>query len=372
MMTDEKRIREAARPHGVTSAGCRNCYFFRTCGGIQPEQTLLDCFDHYCCGGKTDCDEVCPNNGDFIRRVREVGGLRFDDVLTLAQRPVELPRYMPLIHHGYSHKTALALPVAALDTYQVFGFRNGKYRAVADDAESLRRAFGLSPTTRIVLRGTAKDRRLEHYWTYRKRDRVAEQISRLGIDLFVAPNFSHFLDVPRTDNLFNRKRQLICVTELAGIGSCIVPHLSAVTPGDWRFWEKYLEANDSVRYVAIEFQTGNKNPLEGRQVIQHVARIQTVVGRPLHPLVIGGTQFVRDFAKSFSAFTVIDSSPFIKAVKRQKHDSKGAKKPWAETFTLIGQGIETIILDNLRGHAKWIEDQCSASSKRTELPIAAT
>jgi hypothetical protein len=357
-MIDEKKLRDEARPHGIISLGCRNCFFFRACGGIEPEHALFDCFDHYCCEGKGECDEVCPHNGDFVRRMREVGGLRFNDVSKLEQSSVELPRYVPLIHHGYSHRMPLALPIVALDTYQVFRLRKGKYRAVADDGLSLRRTFGLSPETRIILRGTARDRRLEQYWTYRKRDDVSQQIARLGIDMLVAPNFSHFLDVPRTDNLFNRKRQLICVTELAEKGVCIVPHLSAVTPNDWRFWEAYIGQNASVKYVAIEFQTGNKNPIEGRQVIERIAGIQSAVGRQLHPLIIGGTQFVRETAKLFVAFTIIDSSPFIKAVKRRKYDSAAASTPWAETFTLVGQGIETIILENLKGHAKWVEEQC--------------
>jgi hypothetical protein len=213
-----------------------------------------------------------------------------------------------------------------------------------------------------LLRGTARDRLLEQYWTHRKRNDVPQQIVSLGIDMLVAPNFSHFLDVPRTDNLFNRKRQLICVTELSEKGICVVPHLSAVTTGDWKFWESFIQYNDSMKYLAVEFQTGNKNPLEGKLVIDRVARIQSAVGRPLHPLVIGGTQFVRYFAKSFSAFTVIDSSPFIKAVKRQKYDGNVAKKPWAETFTLMGQGIESIILSNIQGHSRWIEDQCVAAT----------
>jgi hypothetical protein len=371
MTIDEKKIRDSARPHGVVSLACRNCFFFRPCGGIEPERALFDCFDHYCCGGKSGCDEVCPYNGDFVHRMREVGGLQFGDVSRLTQRTIDLPQYVPLIHHGYSHRMPLAVPVVALDTYQVFRFRNGSYRAVADDGPSLRKAFGLSPDTRIVLRGTARDRRLEQYWTHRKRNGVPQQIGRLGIDMLVAPNFSHFLDVPRTDNLFNRKRQLICITELSQNGVCVVPHLSAVTPGDWKFWESYVQNNDSVKYLAVEFQTGNKNPVEGKQVIQQVARIQTAVGRPLHPLVIGGTQFVRKIAKSFSAFTVIDSSPFIKAVKRRRHDGKAAKTPWNETFTLMGQGIESILLDNLKGHAKWIEDQCMAGANRNGVPVAA-
>ena len=84
------------------------------------------------------------------------------------------------------------------------------------------------------------------------------QLARLGIDAAVAPNFSHFLGVPRTDNLFNRRRQLICISELAAAGILVMPHLSAVMPADWHYWQRLLEANQSVRYVAKEFQTGNQ------------------------------------------------------------------------------------------------------------------
>ena len=84
--------------------------------------------------------------------------------------------------------------------------------------EGLRAAFRLSPDTRIVLRGVADEPPLEEYWAYHKTDRPAEQLAKLGISLAVGPNFSVFLGVPRTDNVFNRKRQLMCLADMAEAG----------------------------------------------------------------------------------------------------------------------------------------------------------
>ena len=366
-MTEDERIRVAARPHGIVSEACRKCAFFSPCGGIEPEGSLFDCFHHYCCGNKEGCDEVCPYNSNFFSRMAEVGGFRFDRVSTLEQPSVELPRYVPLIHHGYSHRM-IDVPVAALDTYQVFRLRNKQYRAIADDGVQLRQNFGLPSTTKIILRGTARDPLLEQYWAFRRRDGVAEKIGSLGVMLVIAPNFSHFLNVPRPDNLFNRMRHLICVTELAKAGVCVVPHLSATQPGDWRFWQSYLRQNKTVFLVAAEFQTGNKNPAEGRRVIEKIAAIQDALKRRLHPIAIGGTQFVRELAARFDTFTLIDSSPFMKAIKRRRINSTEYRKSWRDTFTLNGQGVDEIILENLKGHSAWIEEQQSQARAKADTP----
>jgi hypothetical protein len=114
-----------------------------------------------------------------------------------------------------------------------------------------------------------------------------------------------------------------------------------------------------VKYVAVEFQTGNKRRDQGRQVIRRISDIQDTAGRQLHPLIIGGTQFVMDVARHFNDFTIIDSCPFMKAVKRRRFDKASENGRWTETFTLLGQGIEEVILGNLRGHTAWIEEHCS-------------
>src|SRR5262249_27713672 len=158
------------------------------------------------------------------------------------------------------------------------------------------------------------------------------------------------LRVPRTDNLFNRKRQLICVTELADAGLRVAPHLSAAQPGDWRFWQSYLKRNATVGLIAAEFQTGNKNPVEGGAVIGRLAAIQDAVARPIHPLIIGGTQFTRNLVANFDSFTLIDSCPFMKAVKRQRFDAAPTGRSWTDTYTLREQGVEDIFMRNLEGH----------------------
>lgn len=362
-----EHIRDAARPHGIVAQGCRGCALLDVCGGIEPEGALFGCFDRYCCGGKAECDEVCPYNARFLDRMAEIGGLRFDDVASLKQSALDLPRYVPLVHHGYSHRKPLELPMVALDTYQVFRLTGGKYRPAAVNGDELRRGFGLAPSTKIILRGTAKDGPLERFWTYRRRDAAIDAIRSLQVSLAIAPNFSHFLDVPRPDNLFNRKRQLICAKEMEEAGLLIVPHLSAASPGDWRFWRSYLQHNETVRYVAVEFQTGNKQVSQGRNVISELAALQENVARSLHPIAVGGTQFARNFATRFDAFTVIDSCPFMKAVKRRKFDQHERGHRWADTYTLNGQGIDDVFSRNLDGHTAWIDEQCSTASTLEEV-----
>jgi hypothetical protein len=359
-MSEKAQHRAELRPHGVTPPSCHACVFLPMCGGIQPERPLLDCFDHSCCGDGL-CDNVCPFKGDFQARMREVRGLRFDDLAPVGQRTADIPCYVPVIDHKSLRHAPLACPVVALDTYRVFRLNGGAYRAIADDAAELRRAFGLDPLTRIILRGTAQDAALERYWAYRKSHRAPEQMKRLGVSLVIGPNFSHFLDVPRTDNLFNRKRQLICLEEMAQVGLDVVPHLSGIVPGDWAFWRDYLRENGSVTYVAKEFQTGNKNPTQGRRAIDRLARLQDEVGRRLHPLIIGGGQFVEYVAARFAAFTLIDSEPFTRATRRRRFDRSAGKRPWTETWTLRGQPIDRIVAENIAGYAAWIEDRVAAA-----------
>lgn len=359
-------LRKELRAHGVVAAACSDCGFLEDCGGIEPERSLLNCFDlSYCkqTGNRQDCDScriVCPYSSVFGKRLQEVGGLRFDSLAEIQQHPVVLPQYIPVIYHGYIRSKPLNWSVVALDTYKVLRLKDGQYRALANDGDDLRRMFRLHPETKILLRGVAKDPPLERYWSYRRRDNVPEQIARLGIALAIGPNFSHFLDVPRTDNLFNRKRQLICLEELFHAGVSAVPHLSAAASGDWGFWHVYLRENCKISYVALEFQTGNKRASEGRKVIDRMAGIRDAIGRPLHPLIIGGAQFLEYVAARFDQFSLIDSEPFMKAVHRKLFDRNAERRPWRDSWTLAGQNIDDIIAQNLVGYEHWINERIAA------------
>lgn len=360
-MIAHAELRRDLRPHGVIAPGCYECPFFADCGGAESARSLFTCFDNCCCGDGS-CDNVCPGKPDFFERLKEIGGLRFDNVPGISQQSIRLPRYVPMIHHGYKRAQPLSWPVVAIETYQVFRLAKGTYRTIAESPEELRAAFALDSNTRIILRGTARDAPLERYWSYRRRDNAPEQLARLGITLAIGPNFSHFLDVPRTDNLFNRKRQLICLAEMHKAGLCVVPHLSAAAPGDWAFWKRYLLSNAEVSTVAVEFQTGNRQRSEGLRVIEHLTRLQDEICRRLHPIIVGGGQFVEAVSCRFSSFTLLDSEPFMKAVHRQVFDPSGPRRPWTAEWTLPGFGVEQHVARNIKQYAAWIEKRSRSCS----------
>ncbi len=361
-MSTHAELRRELRPQGMIAPGCYDCPFFTDCGGAESARSLFTCFDNTCCGdGK--CDNVCPGKADFPQRLKEVGGLRFDNLPLISQRRLHVPLYVPVIHHRYNRTRPLDWPMVALETYQVLRLVGGTYRAIANSPAELRAAFALDPATRIILRGTAKDAPLEQYWSYRRRDHAAAQLAKLDIAFAIGPNFSHFLDVPRTDNLFNRKRQLICLSELHDAGLNAVPHLSAASAGDWAFWARYLGENRQVKKVALEFQTGNKNRIEGLKVIDHLTRLQTETGRQLHPIIVGGGQFVEKISEQFTSFTLIDSEPFMKAVHRQVFHRSGGRRRWAADWTLPGFGIERHVAKNIKSYAAWIRERCRYCSR---------
>jgi len=362
-MTSAAEIRDQLRPHGTLALGCPQCPFFSECGGIEWSESHFDCFAP-CQRDCNGCDIVCPHSSDFYACLREINGLRFDNLTALSQRPVELPRYAPLIHHGYRRSGPLEWPFVAIETYQIFRKTGGRYTTIAQTPTELRRAFALDLNTRVILRGTARDAPLETYWSHRRRDDAPSQLAALGVDLIIGPNFSHFLDVPRTDNLFNRKRQLICLQELSEAGLSPVPHLSAVTSADWRFWREYLLRNDSIVYVAAEFQTGNKNKDEGLKVVRRIAWLQDEIGRSLHPLIVGGAQFLEEVAARFRSFTLVDSRPFMNAVKRRRFAGNGSAGCWVAAPTLPGVEIDALVAENVAGYSEWVGTRSRLSAQR--------
>ena len=142
-----------------------------------------------------------------------------------------------------------------------------------------------------------------------------------------------------------------------------VPHLSAASSGDWAFWARYLGENRQVKKVALEFQTGNKNRSQGLKVIEHLTRLQAETGRRLHPIIVGGGQFVEKMSEQFTSFTLIDSEPFMKAVHRQVFHSTAEQKRWTADWTLPGCGIERHVAMNIKGYAAWIHERSRCSPK---------
>ncbi len=353
-MSDDVSLRLEMPSAGAISQGCQGCFLKDACGGLRNGNLFLNCFNQFCCGG-TDCDNVCPYKPeDYRRRMSEIGGLRFDDISVLRQLPIELPRFVPMIHHGYRRSIPLKAEAVALDPYMICRWRDQKYAALTTDPVELRRHFKVANDAMVILRGTADDRFIERYWEYRRSEDIAGQLAKLGISLFIGPNYSHFLDVPRSDPLYNRKRQLICLAELSEAGLSVAPNLSATTSSDWDYWSGFLKDQKQLAYVAVNFQTGYRIRAEGLTAIDRVARIQEQIGRNLSLVLIGGGQFVKDAAKRFASFTLIDSQPFKQSLYRKRFAPVGSQRQWKETFTLERQPLDNILLDNVNDYAAWV------------------
>jgi hypothetical protein len=355
-MNRNARLRLELRPSGAVSPACQNCFLLGPCGGLNNGNLFLNCFNQFCCADKK-CDHVCPYKpDDFRRRMWEIGGLRFDDIPPLHQAPLVLPHYVPMIHHSSRRFNALKANCVALDPYKILGLRAGKYNAVPSDGLALRRHFMVADHSKIILRGTAEDRFLERYWEYRKTDDVAAQIVQLNVSLFIGPNYSHFLDVPRSDLLYNRKRQLLCLAELSKAGVSVAPNLSAVMPADWDFWSGFLRANPQLIHVAVNFQTGYRSRKEGLKAINRVQQMQDEIGRGLSLLLVGGAQYVRDLAGRFASFTLIDSQPFKQSVYRKLFcPDESRRRRWADSWTMEGQPIDDIMQQNVEDYASWVD-----------------
>lgn len=373
------KVRAELRPHGTVVNGCEDCLHLHDCGGIEPEAHLFnqDCLMAHCCvySGDPDrqarCDNVCPHHPRHLEQLREIGGLTFHDLPPVPQTPVRLPLYIPLIHHRYCRRRPLDWPVVGLDTYQVVKVRGNGMTPVANDPEGLRQHFRVSADAKVVLRGIGTDRSLERYWAHRRRDDLPDGLARLGVLAAVGPNFSHFLDVPRHDNMFNRKRQVLCLDEFVRAGLNPVPHLNAAQPGDWNFWERFLAANRSVTVVAVEFETGNRSPAQGRLVVARLIALQQALGRPLHPLVVGGTQYLEAIAPQFEATSFLDSTPFVKTIKRQafRPTRPGARSRWRKSETPTGWPLDDLLAENLKSYSKWLDERWCAA-RRPILPPA--
>ena len=342
------------RHTGETALGCREalCVHYGVCGGTQAANQ----FNCFACEGPAcaTCDLTCPYAKAFTERMLDVGGLDCNALpKDLRQPPITLPEYVPVVLHASSRTGLLQTSFAALPLYRLFRMAGGEYRSIAADAKELRQRFLLSPATKIILRGVDQDKYLETYWKHRRKDRAAEQLARLGIFAIIAPNFSHFLDAPRTHSLYNRKRQLICLAELANAGLTVIPHLNAAHPGDWQFWLDWLRANPQIAVVAIEFQTGRRTPTRGRAAIEQIRRIRDQLGRQLQLILVGGSRFAAAAAPWFRNLSVMDVRPFWNAMHRRLFEPRRGK--WLLSPTMPWAMLDDQLDRNIRTYRFWIE-----------------
>jgi hypothetical protein len=348
---------------GAISAGCMGCIHRPMCGGWMRNGGGWNCLD-VCCGKPSTCDVVCPRRPDeFTLDVLEVRGFTLDNVGALSSSTVDLPRYVPVIHDGTGRSEPLVTPWAALPLQRVCSRRDRPQYGVRFDskADTLGQ-FQLGVGSKLLLLCIGKDRHLELYWSEKNNGTHAE-LALAGFDAAVAPNFSWFLDDVRFQHMYNRKRSLICASEFAVAGIQPIIYLHALSVGDWRILADFLRSRPDVTMVAKEFQTGGVQA-DHRGKIQHVADLEQRIGRQLHFVAVGGARFVPELQRYLSAWTVVDSIPYMRTLKGRKrafaHPSRVKRLRWESDHETP---LNELLAHNIGEYKLWIDRFSEAQAR---------
>jgi Domain of unknown function (DUF4417) len=345
--------------------GCQDCFFRPACGGLEVQAALYDCTDFCRCEDPSVCDNVCPNqSAAFAARLQEVRGFKLDNVPNTPRAPIPtLPLVIPMIYHGSRRDAPLRADTVALPLARLVDYARGTIRFPS--REALLKAFKLQAGCQILLSGTDRDRDLENWWRLKDRKAVIQGLIELGVALITTPNYSLFGNVPRTDNLYNVKRIALTWSEMQSEGLPCALHVNARTNRDWERWQEFLKIHPEIEVVAFEFGTGAGYE---QRILWHVDQLRNLalqVGRPMHLIMRGGVHVFPRLATAFSAITLIDTRPFVKAYRRQRGSLVDGRLRWKKAPTQPGAPIDHLLEDNINA--------VTAALVPTErIPITAT
>ena len=343
-------------PHDSVGLGCQSCPFLPDCGGVFSD---YDCLGS-CCGDPENCRIACPRSHHFGEVVQDSGGWNRRIPALKQDHSRSFPLYIPCIQNGSQRAEPLSVPIAAVPTFTITG---GAGRQRLASAVELREQFGLSRDTRLILLSVKDDPDLETYWKYSELRSLPKYLANLGVEHITAPNFSFANNVPRTEHLVNLARSLRCIEEFSAAGLSVIPHLNACNERQWDFWSDFLKEHPEITVVAKEFQTGAAIPRIAQWHIEELQRLQEKIGRALHLLAVAGRRHLGLLLR-LERFTIIDSVPFVRTVKRRRM-SRGDGR-WKVCRTRRGEPLDRLLRHNVEVYRTGIEE---AVIKRRQYPL---
>ncbi len=352
----------------IDEVGCSDCVWREPCGRRDGQQNLFGCFDacltpDFCIG------LACPCQGDaYLKLVGDIGGFDARPWKHVQGPTLDLPRYIPIIRHGKKRRYAFDRATVGISIRDLLPRRSPeRYLPIATSAKALRDHFRLRPDARVVVSSVAPDEEIEDFWSYRNVTNVIAHLAELDIAAMTTPNFSFATNVPRTHTLYSRKRIVIVAEELSAAGIPTILHVNAENDADWDFWGDVLAGFPSIRHVVKECQTGNRKHRHGLWAVAQIDRMQDRLGRSLHPIIVGGAQYVTTLAQRFAAYTVMDSHPFMTAAHRQE------LIPWGDQLRKNRRRAATIdeLLErNERRYVAMLDRRHERSARRVRLRLA--
>jgi hypothetical protein len=268
-----------------------------------------------------------------------------------------------MVFHGSNRCSAIATTTVALPLGAMFNRRDGSVRFSSN--ESLCANYRLASGSRIVLSGTDHDAPLERWWGFgaSKRREIIRKLKLIGISLTTTPNYSLFIDGPRWDDLHSMKRIALVHYEFQSEGLVAALHVNGRTESDFRRWAEYVVRRTEITHLAYEFTTGTG--WAGRQNLHAtwLCEIAAAVGRPLSLLQRGGIEILPKLARSFDHVTFLDTTSFMKTIKRQRAYLNG-RMDWLPSPTDEDAPLDDLFAHNVSTYQAWIGNV--AASHTTE------
>lgn len=326
-----------ALPGTSIGIGCARCVFLETCGGVFKG---FDCMTE-CCGMRDKCKIACPRSPRLGALIADAGGWYADPQRIVRQANRPLPLYVPMLHHAVSREkpvsvgtVAVPLSVAVTILRQHLVLSAGEFRKV----------LKVGQTAKIIIVGVSTDDFLETFWRDMLNSKFPQRLAALDIDHITSPNFSSAINLPRTASLTNRARILKVSEQLSEAGLSVVPHLNATHEYDWQFWSAFLKDRPDINWVAKEFQTGLKTKNVANWHIRNLDRVQNEIGRALGLVAIGGKGAIDDL-QPFIDLSIVDSTPFMKAINRQIWEPVARK--WVLRATAEDESVDAHLETNI-------------------------
>ena len=342
--------------------GCGVCPEKRLCGGACVGVPYFNCLT-YCCGKPGACGSVCRANGEFARRVWEVGGFDLQNVPRGPRLEApDLPGVIPIIYHSSRRADVVAPGFAALRLCAMFSLRTGFPRI--GSAADLRATFRLSPETQVILTGIGEDGPIERWWGLgaKARTQVIGAMRTAGVALVTTPNYSLTVNAPRWGDLHAMKRIGLVHAEFLGEGMPAALHVNGRTDKDFLRWTEYIAARNEVTHVAYEFTTGSRWAGRRRQHAAWLCGLAREAGRPLHLVVRGGIEVLDQLAAAFARTTVLETDSFMWTMKRREAVVRGnsniRRRP---APTERGAPLDDLLAANVLANRAFIENRLTAS-----------
>lgn len=281
---------------------------------------MFGCFIHCKQCTANSCNQVCPRHADdFAARMIEVQGFNNTNIRSIDQSRIsKLPKYVPVIYSRTRRFVPLQREMVALPLWRIIGGSVNRYDLLVSNEKELRDKFMIAEDTSFLTIGSGFDSKLENFWCNIHQKELLAELPKIGVTAVTTPNYSFFTDMMGPTKMYNFRRILLATEALAEAGVTAIPHLNALTQRDWDNWYSFLKSQPNIRFVAKEFGTGLASFELGASEIRRLAEVQERLGYPLHLIAIGGIQFVQILKECFpGSWTVTDSDPFMKTVKRQ-------------------------------------------------------